>query len=593
MLRNLVQTPVLLLALALACGPTGQSGSDGGGTTDGGTDGGTQASCTTPTELTNDDVRSGGVLAAGTCWTVNEALGVEDGILDIQEGVVLTFAQGTRLSVSGSGRLHAVGTASAPVVFTGATKTRGFWKGVGFDDTMSPDNVLDHVVIEYAGGSAWTGDDRSVGALYVHGQTMLSVTDSTLRHNASSAFGIYEDVELTFTGNTIQDNASAGWVQPDPAGAIAPDNVFDGNDEQYVKLSPWDGTLTGDATWADIGVPWRVMRGVGIEAKLTLAEGAVFEFGQDVSWWVEAEGAVTAEGTAAMPITLRGAEDLRGYWKGIAFRTASASNRFDHVVLESGGSKTWTGNTDSAAMIRVEDGGRLALSNSTLRKSGHYAFWAGRGAAIEGFMANTFEDNARAAFIDPDLVGNVDADTTVSGNDEDVIRVGEGTVAHEQTWVDPGVPYLMTRGVEATAPLHLDPGTHLVFDQDEALYVTDGALDAQGTAARPVILGGAEDLAGYWKGIDIRSRTSMNDFTNVIVENAGSKPFTGNQDTVTSIFVRDGGTLSLTDVTIRKGKGYAIYVADGSVDPCSGLTLDVAKGPYFTESNGSLSCPAP
>ncbi|HGY09504.1 MAG TPA: hypothetical protein ENK37_05560, partial [Oceanithermus profundus] len=113
-----MKTHTALLALALlalaACGPSGggPSACNLGGTID--------------SEVT---------LSPDTCnpYHVTEDLFVEEpGKLTLEPGTTLEFAQDTGLYVSGHGALVAVGTAADKILFTGASKTRGYWNGVVF-----------------------------------------------------------------------------------------------------------------------------------------------------------------------------------------------------------------------------------------------------------------------------------------------------------------------------------------------------------------------------------------------------------------------------------------------------------------------------
>jgi len=84
-------------------------------------------------------------------------------VLTIAAGTTLEFGPGASLYVGhgGNGALNAVGTESAPVVFTGVSKTLGTWAGLHFydhtvDGTLGQANttVIQHARVEYAGNSS-------------------------------------------------------------------------------------------------------------------------------------------------------------------------------------------------------------------------------------------------------------------------------------------------------------------------------------------------------------------------------------------------------------------------------------------------------
>ena len=73
-----------------------------------------------------------------------------DGELSIGPGARLVFQQDTGMSVPGS--LSAVGTEADPIVFTAEQAIAGYWDGLEYSYSDSPDNALDYVTIEYGGG---------------------------------------------------------------------------------------------------------------------------------------------------------------------------------------------------------------------------------------------------------------------------------------------------------------------------------------------------------------------------------------------------------------------------------------------------------
>ncbi|MDD4108609.1 MAG: hypothetical protein PHH93_07815, partial [Prolixibacteraceae bacterium] len=85
----------------------------------------------------------------GGSYLVSENLSIQKG-LKLMPGVVLKFAEGKGIRVSGGGYLTAQGRDDLRVVFTGAAETKGFWNGIHFQSN-SNSNILHNAVIEYAG----------------------------------------------------------------------------------------------------------------------------------------------------------------------------------------------------------------------------------------------------------------------------------------------------------------------------------------------------------------------------------------------------------------------------------------------------------
>jgi hypothetical protein len=125
-------------------------------------------------------------------------------------GVKLNMGQDSHIYVAGDeAAMKAVGTAAAPIVITGLTKTKGYWFGIQFDNTNNTNNVLDYVTVEYAGGGGYSGNKAEVMATCdIHGDK-LAITHSTFQHSAlagvylAKCVGANSDID---TSNTFADN---------------------------------------------------------------------------------------------------------------------------------------------------------------------------------------------------------------------------------------------------------------------------------------------------------------------------------------------------------------------------------------------------
>ncbi len=142
---------------------------------------------------------------------------VADGAtLTIEAGAVLVFEQDARLTVAGrTGALTAIGTASAPILFTGVGAHPGYWCGLYFNDTHSTDNRLAHVVVEYGGGDAAactfsqsnfqgnilidSSGNASTQYLYLH--------DSIIRNSRHYGIVVADTATTDFAGNAFSNNA--------------------------------------------------------------------------------------------------------------------------------------------------------------------------------------------------------------------------------------------------------------------------------------------------------------------------------------------------------------------------------------------------
>ena len=365
-----------LAVLALgACAPSGGGG--GGGVC--------ELSGTIDTQLT---------LSPGSCspYRVTGDLQISDsGRLVIEPGTTLEFAQDAGLTVSGHGALVAAGTASGKILFTGASRVRGYWKGLVFDAANSFDNELSYVEVEYAGADVrW--DSGAYGnyraALDVQSGSRLKMSNSIVRESAGSGLFVDTDVYFgsdatpdgDFAHNTITENASYPVIMYAPqAGFLDASNDFAGNDAgyDYVRFSGnYDYVQT--QTWQRLNVPYRVVGEPSVDAHqvLTIAPGTRLVFEQDAALWAYGtDSALKAIGTAAEPIVFTALQPHKGYWYGLIFNdTNSHDNVLHYVVVEYGGAET---DPHLKANIAVHSSGNassqwIEIKNSTIQhSSGH------------------------------------------------------------------------------------------------------------------------------------------------------------------------------------------------------------------------------
>lgn len=123
--------------------------------------------------------------------------------LTIEPGVELRFSTGLRLSTTREGRVIALGTADAPIVFTSAEQTPrpGDWRGLAFDGLAR--SLLDHCVIRYAGSNI------NEGALTISSNgsrlTLSSVTNCEITDSASHGLMVSLS-HVQINGNHFEDN---------------------------------------------------------------------------------------------------------------------------------------------------------------------------------------------------------------------------------------------------------------------------------------------------------------------------------------------------------------------------------------------------
>jgi hypothetical protein len=145
-------------------------------------------------------------------------------VLTIEPGVMILFPLGGSLNINASGHggtLIAVGTPTRPIVFTsdkGAASAAGDWLGIGFDDPVSTQSVIQFARVAFAGGSStFTSNScpypnrtgQNYGAIRIFGPTLTEFITST---------------EISFSG---RDGIDRGW-RANPQPDFLATNMFTG-----------------------------------------------------------------------------------------------------------------------------------------------------------------------------------------------------------------------------------------------------------------------------------------------------------------------------------------------------------------------------
>ncbi|MFW5966991.1 MAG: hypothetical protein ACOCV2_05705 [Persicimonas sp.] len=333
------------------------------------------------------------------CYRVTDALYVEDDVLvTVEPGTWFLFDANAGLQMNGA-RLKAEGTEEAPITFTGVEEVPGYWRGLDFRSTNSPDNVLDHVVVEYGGGEKWGTSGSFFANINLNdfdGATRVQITNSTLRH--SEGFGMAvrnESVLESFEDNTVTDNEAPARISANRVEQLGTTSEFEGNEDDHIHVY---GDVVDAVTWPRLDVPYLMQELVTVEeeAYLTIAPGTTLIFTQDTGIWAY-EGILTAQGTADEPILFTGVEQIPGYWLGLEFHaTNSGDNIIEHAVVEYGGSDTFPSSGSGVANITVTDfygATRLRLNETTVRASGDAGLYIRQDSVVEGCSNVTFEEN--------------------------------------------------------------------------------------------------------------------------------------------------------------------------------------------------------
>ena len=355
------------------------------------------------------------------------------GALTLAPGTVVRFGPNAGLLVTATGSLNAVGTQEAPITFTGTTATPGFWKGLAFKSN-NPANVLEHVLISYAGSEdAFCCDffygpggsvDARAGVVVGSQQDTVSqvrLTHTTVEKSGTMGLFAFNRARLPgFSQNIFRGNLGAPvTVSLSIVGALDSASIYSGN-------SPANPAANGDnvvhvlgAPVADSGatqtmrkldVPYGISTGlpdttISYTGALTIEPGTRLQFEAQSGLRIQGNGSLVARGTAADRIVFTGRTETPGYWKGLSFRSAGGNNVIAFAEVRNGGSDDFccdyfTRDGDIIANISVGGAvdssglGRLQLTDTVISGSPAYGVYVFKSATFSE-SGNTYSGNAQ------------------------------------------------------------------------------------------------------------------------------------------------------------------------------------------------------
>lgn len=523
------------------------------------------------------------------CLLVTANIEVESGAhLTIEPGVVLQFEAGVGLNVRG-GTMSAEGTADDPILFTATEQQSGWWRGVQFRDTLSSNNKLDHVIIEYGGhdDTFYRTEPANLMLNDQSGNPQVAIDNVTLQHSGDVGLYVDSGARITsFENNTLTGNDDyAASIHTSHIDMLSDSSSFSGNDDDYVQIR--GGTITdGDHTWPAIDVPYLVTGGVDVEddAHVDVDPGAEFRFAEGEGLSIR-EGTMSVNGTEEEPVLFSALEEQPGWWRGIQFRdTRSAHNQLDYAIIEYGGhSDTFYRASPANLALNTQSGDpELAITNTVLRHSETVGLYAEDGSRISSFDNNTLTENTGgAARIKTSHLGMINNSSSFSGNDYDHVLVNGGTItSDDHTWPAIDVSYAVTSDMNVEGSAHVDiaGGAHFEFRENVGLNVREGTLTADGSDDTIEFSALDEDLPEYWRGIQYRDTRSVNNrLEGVRIEGAASSDTFYRAPAPAGLMLNDQSgdvELSLADVEIVDfGSGAAVGVDSGfTLASCSGLS---------------------
>ena len=131
-----------------------------------------------------------------------------NGATEIEPGTYIEMGPGARIEVRSTGSLAIVGTANDPIVITGEQNAKGYWDFIYYNDTNSPNNIIQHADISYGGGSSLSSRNGMISA---RANTFLAMGNSSITNSMRYGITIGSGVNWenqggnVFSGNELGD----------------------------------------------------------------------------------------------------------------------------------------------------------------------------------------------------------------------------------------------------------------------------------------------------------------------------------------------------------------------------------------------------
>lgn len=400
--------------------------------------------------------------------------------LTIEAGSTLRFAQGKHLRISHwdyggayKGKLSAIGTEEAPIVFTSLNGEAGGWSGLRFYEGTKT-TILKHCIFEKA--NEWN--------VYINYTNNVRMEDCEF--NNSNGYGLYYYSARNVDGDKMDNLQFSG-------------NLYNG-----IAIS---GVTLSNRTWDAYDYFVKDNLEVRSESSsdtscITLMPGTHFYALQDKCIYVgtnDCYGKLIAEGTEENPITFT---SLNGTWGGLRFHNRTRPSSLKHCIIERGNS--YNVYVESTHNTRFED---CAFNNS---------------------------NSYGMRFNNPNYIhGENMVNLSFSGNQRDGIAINGGTLYGQRTWGD--YNYYVTddhlwvraENTSDTARLTLCPGATLHFASGRYMQVSwneyYGSLIAEGTEEAPITFTSINGLTSGWDCLAFYSKTAPSSLKHCIFEKGSTQ----------------------------------------------------------------------
>jgi parallel beta-helix repeat protein len=550
--------------------------------------------------------------------------------LRIDTGTTLSLAAGTTLKFPTGGYFEAVGdliatgTSANPIVFTSyeddsiggdsggdgsATQAGpGQWEALYL---RSSGSRLEYVDVRYAGNVASAGHTHEpyrVAAINVSSQSQPTIRNSRIVSSENVGMQLHDSSAPTLSNLRIEKSGREAIVQSLEANPVYAGIVFDNNRGNRITLKA--GTITGQRSLDFQGLPVHLSSDliVGANASLTLVPGTILKMPEGAYLQAVDTGTLIARGTAERPIVVTSIHDdsvggdsndngtaslpRPGQWESIYLH--SSSSLLENVEVRYAGNVSNPGHTHEPfriASVIVDRESSPTIRNVRIR------FGENQGLRLQ---ANTkplldglrIENSGREAIVQELSSEAVYRGVQFLDNGMDRISLIGGTIATTRTFDFERLPVFVTSNltIAPSGNVTIAPGSIFKFTQGDFVLV-QGTLDAQGTAAAPIIftslyddsVGGDSDgtgnttipRPGQWESLYIDSSTTTLDHVEIRYAGNVSNPgHTHEPFRVAAMHIRNGSQPQITNTRIFFGENVGLRIQNAAKPRLNQLTIE-------------------
>jgi polygalacturonase len=343
---------------------------------------------------------------------------------------------------------------------------------------------------------------------------------------------------------------------------------------------------------------------VYMEAKMTIEPGTVIvgKAGSGIVFST-AKGVLVANGTKALPIVFKSESGAKGGWLGIRFdESNNPLNSLKFVTIADGGASSFDGDNTRKANLQFYGTNQVQMKGCQIRNSAAHGIFENFNSnlTIIGFDSNRFESNTDF----PILMYDQNARSLGLGNEFPAngrnfigLRQKEFTgLPGNHTWKKHAVPYywednanLVVGYYDTNGSLTLEAGVQLIMGPGTGIVVGDNAnttgwLKMTGSGSEKIRIRGESNVAGFWKGILIRTNSVNNDFLHAIIGDAGSTNLSLDPSKA-NIVVDTDSRLKMANVELVNSAGCGYTYRTDTSDPA---TVTVSGMTYSANNSGNV-----